>query len=310
MALPPNADVIVTWGYWLDEATGLGVLVQGDPATITFDPVLIEPEASTRTPNVRDPAAKSWIKTRQRVATVDPATGYFAVLLVASNDPDLDAYGGREVVFQGEASFVVEVPYNAPEITVDAELAGATGLELGATVRGLPLIELALIVDPPPQPVYAYLTASQTLAALDAHDTDPAAHPDIRALIDLASDSTATTLLRHATAATDLSGHRVVTLDASGELVYADNTNSAHAHAPLWLTTGAATTGAATDVVASGDVTEPSWSWTPGPVYLGGNGLLTQAPPSAPGAAFLARVGYAADPTTVYVDPQPSIVLS
>lgn len=49
----------------------------------------------------------------------------------------------------------------------------------------------------------------------------------------------------------------------------------------------------------AGDVTEPSWSWTPeAPVFLGSNGQLTQAPPDD-SAAFTLCVGFAATTTTL-----------
>jgi len=111
------------------------------------------------------------------------------------------------------------------------------------------------------------------------------------------------------TAAVTLSGHRVVTVRADGSVEYADNTTPAHRGAPLWVTLGAAVVGAAVEVLVYGALVEPSWSWTPGPLYLGVTGLITQAPPSGPGALFLAAIGYATSATSIFLDRSPSIAL-
>lgn len=112
------------------------------------------------------------------------------------------------------------------------------------------------------------------------------------------------------TAAVALSGHRAVTPRADGTLEYASNTTPGHVHAPVWITTGAAAQGSPVDVVAYGALTEPSWSWAPGPLYLGAAGVLTQAPPTAPGALFLGHIGYATGATSVVVDRRASIALT
>lgn len=120
-------------------------------------------------------------------------------------------------------------------------------------------------------------------------------------------DGSVAELKRSGIAAVTLSGHRVVTPQADGQLNYASNDNIAHLTAPLWITTGAVTPGSPVDVLMFGVMIEPSWSWTPGPVYLGANGVLTQTPPAAPGALFLAQVGTATSPTSLFVDRMPSI---
>lgn len=111
-------------------------------------------------------------------------------------------------------------------------------------------------------------------------------------------------------AASALSGHRVVTPAPDGSLNYASNATAGHLHMPLWITSGAASSGGQVNALMFGAMTEPSWSWTPGPVYLGTNGLLTQTPPAAPGAVFIAQVGTATSPTSVFVDRAPSIKIT
>lgn len=110
-----------------------------------------------------------------------------------------------------------------------------------------------------------------------------------------------------AIAATDLSGHRVVTPLPNDTVGYADYTTPAHLHAPLWITLNAALAGADVDVVAYGAITEPSWTWTVGPLYLGAVGALVQILPAAP--AFLAPLGFASSANDVFIDRSPSITL-
>lgn len=111
-----------------------------------------------------------------------------------------------------------------------------------------------------------------------------------------------------ATAAITLSGHRAVTPQADGTLVYADNATLDHRGRPLWITTAAYSSGEVATAVSHGLITEPSWSWSPGQVYLGADGVLTQTAPVSP-AAFLAAVGEAVDATTLFVTRLPSITL-
>ena len=118
----------------------------------------------------------------------------------------------------------------------------------------------------------------------------------------------AETFVVFSTAGEALSGHRAVTRRPDGQIGYASNTNPAHVHAPVWITTGAAANGAAVEAVAYGPLTEPSWNWTPGPVFLGADGLLTQIPPVAP--AFLTQIAVATRATELFIDRNPSIVLS
>jgi hypothetical protein len=121
---------------------------------------------------------------------------------------------------------------------------------------------------------------------------------------------TARQLWATGTAATALSGHRAVTPAQDGSLGYASNDNAAHLHTPLWITSGAASSGAQVEALMLGTMVEPSWTWIPGPVYLGSNGQLTQTPPAAPGAAFLAQVGTATSSTSLFVDRSPSIKIT
>lgn len=106
-----------------------------------------------------------------------------------------------------------------------------------------------------------------------------------------------------------LSGHRVVTVDDDGELIYAECTDIGHLNRPVWFTTAAWGAGVAAAVTVVGTVTEPTWTWTPGlPVFLGSNGMPVQSPP--PDAVFVRIVGYPATPTSLAFYPHPPITLN
>ncbi|RJO72976.1 hypothetical protein D5S18_22130 [Nocardia panacis] len=105
-----------------------------------------------------------------------------------------------------------------------------------------------------------------------------------------------------------LSGHRAVVRGSDGRFVPADNTNPKHLGLPIGITTGAATPGSDVQVCMFGEMTEPSWSWAPGPIFLGATGALTQSVPTGP-AAFVAQLAAATASSTVFVDRSPSIAL-
>lgn len=97
-----------------------------------------------------------------------------------------------------------------------------------------------------------------------------------------------------------LGGHRMVRI-VDGEAKYADATVEAHGNDVFGLTTQASGLGDMVQIVTFGEVTEPSWNWTPEEaVFLGVNGLLTQTP--TPGAEFDLVVGFALTPTTLMID--------
>jgi hypothetical protein len=104
-----------------------------------------------------------------------------------------------------------------------------------------------------------------------------------------------------------LGGHRVVCVDSSGQAIYPDRNNPAHADAVVGITTGAASAGANVTVLASGEMTEASWSWNPGPLWVGDTGLLTQSPPSA---GWSQIVAIALSATRIVLTPRQAILPS
>lgn len=77
-----------------------------------------------------------------------------------------------------------------------------------------------------------------------------------------------------------LGGHRAVYVASDGSARHASASLPAQAVALAGITTGAAALGETASVQTAGRIVEPSWTWTPGPVYLGESGLLTQTPPT------------------------------
>lgn len=112
------------------------------------------------------------------------------------------------------------------------------------------------------------------------------------------------------TAAVPLSGHRAVYRRPDGLIDYASATNLGCLHEYIGITTGAASAGDDITMVVFGEMSEPTWAWTPGvPIFLGSGGALTQIPPTTPTADFLVVLGYVPITTKVFVDRQPSIDL-
>jgi hypothetical protein len=107
-------------------------------------------------------------------------------------------------------------------------------------------------------------------------------------------------------AATNLSGHRAIRV-SGGLASLCDGTNAAHTGRCIGITTGAAIAGADATVQTVGLITEPSWNWTEGPVYVGANGVLTQ---SLAGLAFIQQVGLAVSLDSIDINPQLPIRIS
>lgn len=106
-------------------------------------------------------------------------------------------------------------------------------------------------------------------------------------------------------AAQTLSGHRMAVATPAGA-VYADPATSGHADALLGLTIGAVVQGDTATILAAGEITEPSWAWTPGlPLYVIANGLLSHTPPAS-GWVQLAAVALTA--TRILLTPRQTIL--
>lgn len=107
-------------------------------------------------------------------------------------------------------------------------------------------------------------------------------------------------------AAETVGGHRAVRQTSSG-LMYASIGDVSHAGRVVGITVGAAAVGGSVTYQAAGKITEPSWNWVGGgDIWLGLDGVLTQS--LVPGAAFMQRLGYAIDSTSMWVEVSEPIV--
>lgn len=94
-------------------------------------------------------------------------------------------------------------------------------------------------------------------------------------------------LIRAYPAGAALSALRVVRLDEDGRLRYASHAVAADAHRLLGITRQAGAEDAEIEVLLYGRHHDASWDWTPGVVYLGADGQMTQ---DVPGSGFLVVV--------------------
>lgn len=81
------------------------------------------------------------------------------------------------------------------------------------------------------------------------------------------------------TAAAVLNGHRAVAWSA-GLLVHADPASPALSHSCAGIVEQAAQVGESVPIRADGVVTFSGWTWSPGPVWFGTDGVLTQTQPA------------------------------
>jgi len=108
------------------------------------------------------------------------------------------------------------------------------------------------------------------------------------------------------TAGEALGGHRVVRQGTDGAAYYASNTSDSHKHAVLGVTIGAVNSGDTATIQSYGELTEPSWTWSPGlPIFLSTNGLLTQ---TAPTSGFVLILGTAQTATKMFIQIKTPIV--
>lgn len=108
-----------------------------------------------------------------------------------------------------------------------------------------------------------------------------------------------------------LGGHRMVANTVDGRLGYASSDDLQSAFTILGMTLNAVSANGSVEVQSAGLVTESTWTWTPNlPIYLGLNGLLTQAVPTTPTALFSLVVGFALSPTSIFINLHEAIYLT
>jgi hypothetical protein len=99
---------------------------------------------------------------------------------------------------------------------------------------------------------------------------------------------------------------RAVRLEG-GQIFLPSLADPAHADQIVGVAETAGSPGDTVRVRAAGPTTNPDWSWSIGPVYVGAAGVLTQTPS---GGAWLLPIGRALAPTVLLVDIEPAIYRS
>ena len=102
-----------------------------------------------------------------------------------------------------------------------------------------------------------------------------------------------------------LSGQRAVKV-LNGQAWLCDGSNVSDAGRCVGITTGAAQSGANVIIQTRSVLIDPAFNFNAGPVYVGVNGLLTQA---LTGLVFLQQVGQAISQTQLDINPQLAIRL-
>lgn len=102
------------------------------------------------------------------------------------------------------------------------------------------------------------------------------------------------------TAGETLGAHRAV-FTVDGNVYYCDHTVEQSVLLYLGLTLNSAVLNEPVTVLRAGELEDPSFTFTAGPIYMGLDGMLTQTIPET-GYAF--QLGYAESATKIVLDPQ------
>ena len=94
---------------------------------------------------------------------------------------------------------------------------------------------------------------------------------------------------------------------ADGTIAPASASDPNDADQAIGMALTAANTGGSVTVATTGPVSEPTWAWLPGPVYLGTAGTLSQTPSPT---GFYQQVGVAVAPTQIILGFRPAIILN
>ena len=264
------------------EVRGTYINVDGGPAkgTVTLTPVMTRDSPSLDLTVVAAPVK----------VTLDEF-GEFSVYVAAGDDPDLG------ILYLEVVEWIGRIP--RPYTILVPESAVETGLHLSDAERLEPVPDMAGYV------LVSSVGQAGGVAPLGIDRLVP------NEFLPITTIGSIEQVRVTGIAGTALSGQRAVTKLANATIGYASNNVLAQAHVPLWVTFGSAVAGDMIEALAYGSIEEPSWNWVPGePLFLGSGGVLVQAPPVAPGAQFLAQVGVATTTKTIFVNRQPSIILT
>lgn len=100
-------------------------------------------------------------------------------------------------------------------------------------------------------------------------------------------------------ASDSISALRCITTDGSGLAKYATPDTLANS-VVIGISTTSGIAGDTITVKTTGELSDASWNWSKGAIYLGTNGALTQTAPS--GGAFVVHVAKAITATKILID--------
>ena len=108
---------------------------------------------------------------------------------------------------------------------------------------------------------------------------------------------------------TTISGHKIVALSSSDTFVLADSATASHASLQLGMTTGAIADSAFGHAQGTGELTDVSFSFTPGDeLYLGSNGAIVPYGSLSGARLFDRLIAVAITSTTIQFNIQPAII--
>jgi len=110
------------------------------------------------------------------------------------------------------------------------------------------------------------------------------------------------------TAGATLSAKKIVTSDGSGNAIYASNATAAHAYKVIGMNDNSANSGESVRVITEGNVTNSTWTWTPGSaLYLSTSGEITHTVPTT---GFALKIGMAITATKIFIRIEAPVILA
>ncbi len=101
------------------------------------------------------------------------------------------------------------------------------------------------------------------------------------------------------TAVSAISAHRIIVLDADDRPVYADSGLLSHINRVVGVSINSAAMGESLEIQYGGEIKDPSFNFTPGPIYVGTDGFITTVLPTDVTAEYLQQIGIATNATTI-----------
>lgn len=151
------------------------------------------------------------------------------------------------------------------------------------------------------------VTATVTDAGINAHLATTVVQAEIGNSVTIIGGSTGDIATATYDAGEVISALKALYLGTDGKVYHADSATTSTRNI-VGIATQSVLMGASIVVRHQHTLSDALWSWTVGsPVYVGAGGSLTQTPPAT---GYIAHVGIAITPTSIFVDIQPPILLS